>query len=285
MRKIKFPFLNAVAEGGDAGGGGGDAAPAAADASAAPATADTVLAGGADTLPPLHERVPEKYRVMKPDGTFDTEATFAKVEEARSHLEKRLGSGDAPPKDASEYRVTVPEAFKDKVDAEKLAESDAFKGFRERMHKAGLSQAQFDAASAEFFDTAVQVAEELAGGGKTMSKEECIGELRKTWKSDAELQAGIKSGYRALVGTVGEESAKSLLGKFGNDPDFVLFAATIGKEMREDTPPSTGGQGGSAESIDELLVSEAYTNPKHPQHASVSERVRRHFERQASNAA
>jgi hypothetical protein len=150
---------------------------------------------------------------------------------------------------------------------------------------AGLSLAQCVSTSAEFFDTAVQVAEELAGGGKTMSKEECVSELRKTWKTDAEMNAGIRNGYRALVGTVGEESAKGLLGKFGNDPDFVLFAATIGKEMGEDIPPNTGGQGGNAESINELLVSEAYTNPKHPQHSAVSERVRRHFERQAASAA
>lgn len=214
---------------------------------------------------------------MSADGKLDLDASARKIEEARGHLERRLGSGEAPPKEAGEYKLNVPEAYKDKVDSAKLGESEAFKGFRDRMHKAGLNQAQFDAATGEFFETTMQLADEITAELRGPTKDQCFAKLRETWKTDADMAAGLKDGLKALTNTLGDDAARRVLAKVGNDPDFVMFAAAFGKEMREDTGAPAGAGGTGGESIETLMSSEAYRNLKHPENAAVTAKVQAHF--------
>lgn len=291
----RHKYLEQAGAGGDpgattvAGAGGGDTVAGAAggDTVAGAAGGDNILALGKDgVVTPLNERIPEKYRVMKADGTFDLEASFAKVEDARSNLEKRLGAGDAPPKEASEYKLTVPEALKDKIDPEKLATDEQFIAMRDRWHKAGFTQAQFDVATADFFETAAAIGEQLAGDAAPMTFEAAQAELRKTWKTDAELKAGARDAYRAAASVLGEEGTANLMAKHGNDPQIVMLLAAFGKEMQEDRSAGSGGGGqGGGESIETLMLSEAYQNPRHPDHAAVSHKVRASFEKKYGTAA
>lgn len=298
MRKHRFVFMNAAGAGGGGDPGGGSAAPAPAATDAPPAaggaTAAAPAAAGADTVlgsadagavvTPIDQLIPEKYRVVGQDGKLDLDASVRKVEEARSHLERRLGSGDAPPKEASEYKLAIPEAFKDKVDAEKLMQSEAFVGFRDRMHKAGLNQAQFEAATGEFFETTMQLAEEITAELRGPTKDQCIAKLRETWKTDAEMAAGIKDGMRALKGALGDEGAQRILAKVGNDPDFVMFAAAFGREMAEDKGAPAGAGLAAGESVESLMASEAYRNLKHPDNALVTRKVQDYFNKTYANA-
>ena len=109
-----YVFMDAAGDGGDPGGGaasgdaGTTAAAGAADGAAGtggdPAGGQTALQAGADTGA---VSIPEKYQVKKEDGSIDIEASSLKLAEAYGHLEKRLGSGDAPPKTAEELLATL----------------------------------------------------------------------------------------------------------------------------------------------------------------------------------
>lgn len=59
----------------------------------------------------------------------------------------------------------------------------------------------------------------------------------------------------------------------------LKLAAAIGKHIQEDLPPSNTQQSGS-ESIEQLMLSEAYSNANHPDHKSVAARVSQHFQKQ-----
>ena len=59
----------------------------------------------------------------------------------------------------------------------------------------------------------------------------------------------------------------------------LKLAAAIGKHIQEDSPPQNTQQSGS-ESIEQLMLSEAYSNANHPDHKSVAARVSQHFQKQ-----
>lgn len=65
----------------------------------------------------------------KKTRSLDIEASSLKLAEAYGHLEKRMGSGDVPPKAAADYKIAVPEALKDvwnpKEDAKSCRTSSA----------------------------------------------------------------------------------------------------------------------------------------------------------------
>src|SRR3990167_2282129 len=115
-------------EGGDGGNpaGGGDPAPA----------AGSLLAGAA---PEQQEFIPEKYQVKKADGTLDLEQSSRKLAESYSHLEKRLGSGDAPPKTADEY---APEVGGGGFNWEEFKADEGTQSFLKGAHAKGLTNDQ-----------------------------------------------------------------------------------------------------------------------------------------------
>lgn len=76
---------------------------------------------------------------MKEDNTLDLEASSRKLADAYTAAEKRIGSGDIPPKSAEEYTVTVPDAFKESFDPKA---DEGFKAFSGKMHALGLTQKQ-----------------------------------------------------------------------------------------------------------------------------------------------
>lgn len=237
------------------------------------------LSLGADT-PPSGEWdfVPEKFRVTDADGKFDAAGALRKIVEPYSHLEKRLGSGAVPPKEAKDYAIAVPESLKDKLDAAKLATDEKFQAYVAKCHEAGMTQAQFDVAVGSNLELAVEIADGMAAESVTLTKDACIAALRGEWQSDEQLKEGLRASYRGLYGAVGQELGDTLRGKYGNDPDFVKAWAAIGREMKEDRPANTTGAGGAtADDINALMMSEAYQNPRHLEHAKVSAQVRAHF--------
>lgn len=53
----------------------------------------------------------------------------------------------------------------------------------------------------------------------------------------------------------------------------LKLAAFYGKQLQEDMPPAGNTQQSGAESIQQLMRSEAFLNPSHPEHAQVSQKV------------
>ena len=218
---------------------------------------------------PLHERIPEQFRVKKGEE-FDVEGSVTKMAESYQQLQARMREGGAPPKAAEEYQITVPDALK-----ETFKEDERTAAFRKDAHELGLTQKQFDGMMGKFFG----LVPELAGSIIQDRAEVVIGNLEKAWgdKYDAEL-AGAMKAFDAYA--EGEDK-----GKFDNimqDPSIAYrVLAKVSRELGEapPMPRDTGGTGG--EDVQTLMRSEAYWNTKHPDHAKVSERVRMHYEKTA----
>jgi hypothetical protein len=234
----------------------------------------TVLAG-AQSEPAQAAQIQEKYLVKNEDGSINWEQSALKQAQGFESLTKRLGSGDAPPKSADDYQINVPDNLKEAL-GDDFKDDPLLKDFLKDAHAAGMSQKQVDIAINKY----LQAIPELAGGVQQLSADECVAALKETWKTDGEYQAGVQSAFKAAQGFFGED-AQHIIDKYGNDPILIRGLAKIGAEMGEDkavSPESalTGGQ-----SVDELMRSQAYNDPKHADHAKVSKQVSEYFARLA----
>lgn len=215
-------------EAGDGGDPSGGATPPAATP---PAT--SVLNGGA-----TNDWIPEKYRTNKEDGSLDLEASSRKVAEAYKHLETRMGSGDAPPKDAGEYSVKLEgvEGFNwDEFKADESTQS-----FLKGAHAKGMTNAQVEYVIGEY----MKAAPGLISDGAQLNSEDCTAALKGVWADDQAMQSGVRQSYRAAEAFASPEGQpgnfQALMSKYGNDPDFIAFTANIGKELAEDTLITNG---------------------------------------------
>lgn len=250
------------AGGGAAGGEGGSA-----------------LAGGGEQPPALHERIPEKHRVFEGEGDeakFNLEASAGKLVDAYESLEKRLGSGDVPPESVEGYQLDG-KAIGEDFDAEAFMSDETNKGFLAKAHAHGMTNKQVQMVVEHALK---EFAPGLMQGNAALDSDGCIQALKSdVWKDDAEFKQNMGAANR-LFRSLPEDLRDQVSDRLGNDPLFIQVAAIFGKEMGEDTPPQGAGSGSDQAAIEELMTSEAYKNPNHPQHAAVSERVRKYFESQ-----
>lgn len=271
-------------------------APAAAPTASAPAAAPTAAPAPADSLfskpadapaadpgkpgdaKPTEARpdwLPEKYAVIGADGKLDLQASSQKLAEGYAAAAKRIGTGDLPPESPDAYKDSpVPEAFKDVPLDPELTRS-----FRERAHKAGLTQSQLDFVMGEYFSVVPSVLNAAA----SLSADEARAELSKVWSSPSELQRNMTAAERA-VSLMPGELQEQIRTKYGTDPVFWQFAAQFGRETREDRPASTGGSTPPATDVEAVMRSEAYRNPKHPDHQRVSLQVQEAFNKRFGTA-
>jgi hypothetical protein len=126
-----------------------------------------------------------------------------------------------------------------------------------------------------------ELAPQLAAGAAQFDANTATAELKKTWATDADFNRNVRNAYvgtSAIAARAGMNADEIMQSPLGNDPKFLRLMAAIGPEFAEDSPPG-GSQMATQEDINTLLSSEAYTNPKHADHAKTSEKVRKYFER------
>lgn len=228
-------------------------------AAPAPAGASPAAAPAA-TADPAEAKVPEKFLVKNADGSINHEQTALKIAtEGYAPLEKRLHAGDAPPKTPDEYAPTVPAGVK----LEDLKADPLYTGFLKGAHARGMTNAHVS-----------YVLEAMAQREATRNSPEVAEiELRKEWKTDDQLQAGLTKAYRAAAAYAGgDETLQRLQGKFGSDPDFIRLMAKVGGEMGEDTPPQ-GLNANESDTLQSLMAHPAYFDAKHPEHAIIVRRT------------
>lgn len=214
------------------------------------------------------DSVPEKFRVMKADGSLDLEASFLKQSTSYSELSKKLGAGEAAPAAPTDYTFQMPEALKD-MELDQALTTE----FKDIAHKNGLTQAQYQA----MVEVGLKQVPQILNSVLKLSANEARGELQKAWGNAYEANLG--NAQRA-VDAAGGELGKDLWTRFGRDPAFLQFAAKMGADMREDKAPvNNDGSGGGGQTVDALMASEAYRNPKHPDHARVSTQVQAYHKR------
>ena len=60
---------------------------------------------------------------------------------------------------------------------------------------------------------------------------------------------------------------------------LIKFASAVGKTLQEDLPPGNTQQN-AAESVESLRLSEAYNDPKHPEHKAVMAKIGKAYQKQ-----
>ncbi len=249
--------------------------PAAAAPAAAPAPQDTPPGEPKPAAEGRPDWLPEKYAVLGADGKLDLAASSQKLADGYSNAVKRIGTGDLPPESPDAYKDSpIPDEFKDVPLDPELTRS-----FRERAHKAGLTQSQLDFVMGEYFG----VVPSLLNAQASFTADQARAELSKVWSNPAELQANMTHAERAVSALPGP-LAQQVREKYGTDPLFWQFAAQYGREVGEDRSPQSPGAQATATDVDALMRTDAYRNPKNPDHAKVSAQVREAFEKRFGTA-
>lgn len=168
------------------------------------------------------------------------------------------------------YKVNVPEALKDTLNADVLAKDEGFKGFMAKLHAAGASQKVVDAAVGELLTRGAA----LRGAMPALDAADCEAQLKQEdgWKSDQEYAKQVGVAFNAGKQIFGKDF-EGVLKDYGNDPRIIRGLATIGKEMQEDRGPSPEAAQQIQDNLDTLMASPAYLNGNHPQHAATMAKV------------
>lgn len=200
------------------------------------------------------DTVPEKF---KSNG----EVNFEALTKSYLHLEQRLGSGDAPPASPDKYEMKLPEGL----------QAEQFEGVRKSAHELGLSQKQLDGVMAQYFETIPQFIEQVS---PNPAKAEAA--LREVWQDSKEFNTNMGLANRAFKAYAGNDIS---IDDIGNNPAAIKLLAKIGATLGEDNPVNSAAIL-TGEKVTELMSSEAYSNPRHPQHKNVHAQVRAHYENQ-----
>ncbi|MDC5554952.1 hypothetical protein OHX01_17970, partial [Acinetobacter baumannii] len=82
----------------------------------------------------ISESIPDKFKVTAEDGSVDYKATLSKMNESYTGLEKRIGSGDLPPKDVAGYKVD-----RDGFDFKQFKSDESNQAFLTKAHEHGIT--------------------------------------------------------------------------------------------------------------------------------------------------
>lgn len=215
---------------------------------------------------------PEKFQVKNGDE-LDFTASAQKMSEAYTSLEKRFGAGEARPADITGYKFG--EQFGEGF-GERFMADPATKPFLEKAHELGLNSAQLNFMVGELIASQPAPAETSTGFTQQQAQEE----LQKTWAEPADYNRNMLAADRAAKFGFGEDYDRCLA-RYGNDPAIIRLLAKVGGELSEDSIRLSGLPQLSADSIDDLMKSDAYRDSKHPDHRRVSQQVRNYFEKTA----
>lgn len=224
--------------------------------------------------------IPEKLRVTQEGSeSIDLGGSLSKVIGSYTELEKRLGSGEAPPKDPDGY----------KVDFAKLPEGmgmteEAQKDFLKSMHGAGVSNKAAQAI-VDYY------------GGILKGAQENLGSAQEKLVTDY-LKGKHDESMSALKETYGEENMEALTGfankvaeKFGEklsddekkslveNPAILKLLVEIGSEIiPEDKPVMTGGKQSDTDIKAIMEDPEGpYWNSSHPDHKKTLKMVNEYY--------
>lgn len=221
----------------------------------------TLLGDGGDGQPQPFQ-VPEKFMVADQAGQPDYKAIVEKIGQSYTHLEKRLGTGDLPPKSADEYQLDnyLPNGME--------PNPEAIKPVLTEFHKLGLTQKQVQGVMSVFG--------QQVGAGLAQEKaafESGQAALKSAWGDQYDQRlADAKKGLAAYSAEDPELKRLAEDPKLSNNPLVIRLLSMVGAELGEDRPVHAM-DGAAAESIDEIRTSKAYLDPKDPGHADAVRKV------------
>ena len=225
-------------------------------------TASTVLSTGNDSS--IETAIPEKFKVTAEDGSVDYKATVAKMNESYSYLEKKVGTGEVAPKSVDEYKLE-----REDFDFEEFKADESNKAFLTEAHKHGITNKQLDFLLSEYDKRAA----DLVSTSSQIDTDTTVQTLQSDWgdKYEANIFNAVKAAR--ACGITDEQINNPLI---GNNVAFIKMAAYFGSQMTEDKPVSNGTPVNV--DIQSLMRSEAFFNPKHPDHKSVKAQIDSYYD-------
>lgn len=204
--------------------------------------------------------VPEKFKVTAEDGSVDYKATLSKMNESYTGLEKRIGSGDLPPKDVAGYTVD-----RDGFDFEQFKSDESNQAFLTKAHEHGITNKQLDFLLSEYDSRVV----DLVSTSSQLDTDTVVNSLKTEWGEsyDQNMRNAFKGATTA--GLTIDEFNDPLI---GNNKALIKLAAYYGSQLNEDNPIHQA-QIPIADDIETLMRSEAFLNIKHPEHKAVTARI------------
>lgn len=208
--------------------------------------------------------IPDKFKVTAEDGSVDYKATVAKMNESYSYLEKKVGTGEVAPKSVDEYKLE-----REDFDFEEFKADESNKEFLTEAHKHGITNKQLDFLISEYDKRAVN----LVSNSSQIDTDSTVQTLQSDWgdKYEANIFNAVKAAR--ACGITDEQINNPLI---GNNVAFIKMAAYFGSQMTEDKPVSNGTPVNV--DIQSLMRSEAFFNPKHPDHKSVKAQIDSYYD-------
>ncbi len=225
-------------------------------------TETTLLGSAADPweAPGWEKLVPEKF-IDEKGGI-----KIRDIAKSYAHLEKRIGSGELPPKDETGYKVDV--KLPDGVEVS----DENRKSFLKSCHAVGMTNKQVQFALDKYGEILNRFAD---------SRDQTVAGLKKDWAEGYDENMGFAQ--KALDALV-DEGDRAVLLKAGNNPALIRLLARLGKDLKEDTPPA-GEYVSSGDDIESLQKSKAYWDPKDPEHGKVKTKVTAYYEQKQRKSA
>lgn len=125
--------------------------------------------------PTIDTTIPDKFKVTTEDGTVDYKATLAKMNESYTGLEKRVGTGDLPPKTEDEY-TSEREGFS----FDEFKQDEGNKAFLKSAHAHGITNKQMDFLLSEYESRAV----DLVSTSSQLDTDTTVETLQSEWGKD-----------------------------------------------------------------------------------------------------
>ena len=225
-------------------------------------TASTVLSTVNDSS--IETVIPDKFKVTAEDGSVDYKATVAKMNDSYTYLEKKVGTGEVAPKSVDEYKIE-----REDFDFEEFKADESNKEFLTEAHKHGITNKQLDFLLSEYDKRAV----DLVSNSSQIDTDTTVQTLQSDWgdKYEANIFNAVKAAR--ACGITDEQINNPLI---GNNVAFIKMAAYFGSQMTEDKPVSNGTPVNV--DIQSLMRSEAFFNPKHPDHKSVKAQIDSYYD-------
>ena len=203
--------------------------------------------------------IPEKFKVVSEDGSVDYKATVAKLSDSYSYLEKKVGTGEVAPKSVDEYKIE-----REGFSFEDFKADESNQQFLSEAHKHGITNKQLDFLLSEYDKRAV----DLVSNNSQFDTDTTIQSLQSEWGSNYE--SNIFSAIRAAKSAgLTEEQINNP--SIGNNVDVIKVLSYFGSQIAEDKPINNGTAVNT--DITSLMRSEAFFDPKHPDHKSVKAQI------------
>jgi len=212
----------------------------------------------------IETAIPDKFKVTAEDGSVDYKATVAKMNESYSYLEKKVGTGEVAPKSADEYKIEREDFNFDDFKAD-----ESNKAFLEEAHKHGITNKQLDFLLNEYDKRAV----DLVSNNSQFDTDSTVQTLQSEWGK--EYESNIFSAIRAAK-SAGLTEDQINDPSIGNNVAVIKALAYFGSQIEEDKPINNGTPVNV--DIQSLMRSEAFFDPKHPNHKSVKAQIDSYYD-------